>query len=107
MRRSYSASLALKIAKNNSLVSAVLAFSPGEYFQPTLSLAKELAGYQKPIFIASTKTEFPYAKKMLSGVSESMISWYTPSKGEGIHGSRVLWQSSPESEECWMASYVF
>ncbi len=104
---SYSASLVLLIAKNNTMVSAVLAFSPGEYFEPAHSLKKELTGFNKPVFAASTKNEYPFVKEMFSGISESMITWYSPSNGEGTHGSRILWKSSPDSEECWMSLLMF
>ncbi len=104
---SYSASLILIIAKNNPIVSAVLAFSPGEYFEPDLNLKSELKGFNKPLFVATTKNEQPFAKEMLSDVAQSLVTWYTPTKDEGIHGSRALWQSSPENEECWMSLVMF
>ena len=104
---SYSASLALKIAKDNKRVSAVVAFSPGEYFQPRLILKKELTKFDKPMFVASTKSESPFVKEMVSGISENQITWFVPSKNPGIHGSRALWQSTPESNECWLSLLMF
>jgi len=104
---SYSASLSLKIAKNNPLIKAVVAFSPGEYFQPHLTLKTELAKLQLPVFIAATKQERPFIKDMLSGVSDNMITWYVPSKAPGTHGSKALWQSTPGSEECWLTLLMF
>jgi dienelactone hydrolase len=104
---SYSASLALLIAKNNPLVSAVLAFSPGEYFGSAHNLKNELTGFNKPLFVASTKNEHPFAKEMLSGIPEALVTWYTPSTGEGMHGSRALWQSNPDNEACWMSVLMF
>ena len=104
---SYSASLALKIGKTNSSVLAVISFSPGEYFQSQLTLKPLLAKYDKPIFIASTVKEHPFIKEMMSGVSDNMITWWTPGKGDGVHGSKVLWQNSPSNEECWMSLLMF
>ncbi len=104
---SYSASLALKIAKENSNVSAVIAFSPGEYFQPQITLKSVLSKLDKPIFVASTKGESPFIKEMLSEVSGINILWFTPSKTAGVHGSRALWQASPESNECWLSLLMF
>jgi dienelactone hydrolase len=103
---SYSASLVLKIAKNNPSISAVLAFSPGEYF-PNLQLKNEIAKFDKPVFIASTKSENPSIKKMVSGINDSFITWFVPSKTAGIHGSRALWSSTPESSNCWMQILLF
>ena len=103
---SYSASLALKIAKNNPSISVVIAFSPGEYLQP-VTLQPLLTKMDKPVFIASTTSEYPFAKEMMSGVTGSFITWYTPSKGPGVHGSKALWQASPGSDECWMSLLMF
>ncbi|HEX2934259.1 MAG TPA: dienelactone hydrolase family protein [Bacteroidales bacterium] len=103
---SYSASLALKIGKNNQSVAAIIAFSPGEYFQPQIILKPLLAKYDKPLFIASTTTEYPFVKEMTSDIAPSLITWFTPSKS-GVHGSRALWQASPESEQCWMTLLMF
>lgn len=104
---SYSASLALKIAKGNNIVNAIVAFSPGEYFQQRLVLKTALAKLDKPIFIASTTNEHPFIKEMMSGVSDNLITWWTPSKGSGIHGSKALWHASPGNDECWMSLLMF
>lgn len=104
---SYSASLVLRIGNKNPLVSAIIAFSPGEYFQPQINLKKELKGLNTPIFVASTKKEHPFIKEMLGDVAESIITWYTPAKGDGMHGSRALWQATPGSEDCWMSLLMF
>jgi pimeloyl-ACP methyl ester carboxylesterase len=104
---SYSASLSLKIAKDNNRVAAIIAFSPGEYFQPQVTLKKALAKFDKPIFVASTKSENPFIKEMFSGISGNQITWFVPSKNPGIHGSRALWQTTPESDECWLSLLMF
>jgi hypothetical protein len=104
---SYSASLALKIAKDIPSVSAIVAFSPGEYFQPTIQLKTLLTKLEKPIFIASTKTEYPFIKEMMANVPKKLIQWWTPAKGTGIHGSRALWQTSEGNEDCWMSLLMF
>jgi len=104
---SYSASLALKLAKNNPRVAAVVAFSPGEYFQPQLNLKTVIAKLDKPVFIGSMKSEHPFVKEMMSGISDNLVTWWTPSKVPGIHGSRALWKTSAESSECWMSLLMF
>jgi len=104
---SYSASLALKIAKDNAKVNAIVAFSPGEYFEQNLVLKVALAKLDKPVFIASTINEHPFIKEMMSGVSDNLITWWTPSKGAGIHGSSALWHSSLCNDECWMSLLMF
>jgi dienelactone hydrolase len=103
---SYSASLVIKISVNNPSVSAVIAFSPGEYFE-TLPLKDIISKLDKPLFIASTKAEKPPIKEMVSGINENYITWFVPSKAKGIHGSRALWDASPESNGCWMQLLMF
>ena len=103
---SYSASLVLRIGKNDPFVSAIIAFSPGEYF-PNLNLKNEIAKLNKPIFIGSTVSERPYIKEMLSGINDALITWFVPSKSKGVHGSRALWAASPESKDCWMQLLFF
>lgn len=104
---SYSASLVLKNAKNNPRINAVIAFSPGEYFQPQIAFKSLLTKFDKPVFVAATKSEYPFVKEMMSGVQPRLITWWTPSKAPGIHGSRALWPSSPENESCWMSLLMF
>lgn len=104
---SYSASLVLKIAKKNPKIAAVVVFSPGEYFQPKLNFKTLLTGFDKSAFVVSTKSEYPFVKEMLSGVYENLVTWWKPAKTEGIHGSRALWESSPESNNCWMSLLLY
>lgn len=86
---SYSASLVLKLAAENPLVSAVVSFSPGEYFgQPGL-----VAGWNSqvkvPRFFAATSEE------MENGVLDIYMA--SPDEGNkliaygnGVHGSSAL-----------------
>lgn len=103
---SYSASLTMRISKNNPSVKAAIVFSPGEYFAK-IKLKEEIANFDKPLFIGSTASEYPYIKEMVADINSNFISWFVPSKTKGIHGSRALWSTSPENEECWMALLQF
>jgi pimeloyl-ACP methyl ester carboxylesterase len=100
---SYSASLALKIAKINDKVQAVAAFSPGEYFNG-MDLEKEIAGLNVPVFATSSKKESADVTKLLAGVESKTI--FVPT-AEGDHGSKVLWESSPAHDEYWAAFTAF
>ncbi len=92
---SYSASLALKVAKNNPKVIAVVAFSPGEYFGSDFSVKDHLVGYDKPVFVSATQREFPSIVEMTSGVPSDKKTLFKPGKDKkGIHGSKILWNSS-------------
>jgi len=102
---SYSASLDLLLAKDNSKIKAVIAFSPGEFF-PGVEVNNEIEGLSKPLFIGTTKDELPYTKKILRNVESRYYTLFTPS-GDGSHGSKALWLSSPQSEEYWLALMMF
>lgn len=99
---SYSASLALIIASRSKDVEAVVAFSPGEYFQPETRVKEKLAGLDKPIFAASSELEYDYVKDLLLEIPDTYKTIYRPSKGRGTHGAKALWDESENSKECWL-----
>ena len=98
---SYSASLRLKVAKENPNVKAVLSFSPGEYFGSKLALGKTIAGLDKPTFITSSKSEAKGTKPLANVVTKDKITHFVPAS-DGAHGSRVLWSKQPFSDEYWI-----
>lgn len=104
---SYSASLALMMAENSASVMAVVAFSPGEYFQPELEVKNKLYSLRKPVFAASTDLEYTYVVDLLSEVPDSSKTFFKPDKGRGVHGAKALWEESPGSKECWFQLAYF
>jgi dienelactone hydrolase len=104
---SYSASLSLLLAKENTHVKAVIAFSPGEYFNKENMIRDAIQGLSKPIFAASSASEFPYMKEMLSKVKTLNLTMFKPAKGNGEHGSKALWQNNPDSSEYWLSLMLF
>lgn len=103
---SYSASLALKIGKENEKVAAVIAFSPGEYFDNLLNVGNTIAGLDKPVYATSSKAEAASVMQLLMRVKSSQKVQYLP-KGEGIHASRALWKDSPDNQEYWTSLKSF
>ncbi len=103
---SYSASLALAIAKDNNHVFAVAAFSPGEYFVQKDFVAKHIDGLNKPVFITSSKEEADAVTDLVKDVVSLIKVQYIP-KSKGDHGSKVLWNSSSLHEEYWIALMSF
>ncbi|MBI2967284.1 MAG: hypothetical protein HYY40_05660 [Bacteroidetes bacterium] len=99
---SYSASLALKIAKENDRVMAVIAFSPGEYFDNVLHLAKTILGLDKPVFTASSKSEAPGVATLLKSVKEGKAVQYIPDV-KSRHGSSALWSDNGDHKKVWKA----
>jgi len=104
---SYSASLCLKVAKNNPKVKAVVAFSPGEYFKPDLIVKDELKGMDKPVFAASSQREYPYLLELFTYVSSKNKTLFKPQNGKGQHGSKTLWKEYESSREYWLALLIF
>lgn len=104
---SYSASLCLKIAKNEPKIKTVIAFSPGEYFLPKIKIADELKGYLKPTFIASSKREFKYIEEMFTEVPTDYKTFFQPQEGDGVHGAKALWKDNKTNKEYWLALFLF
>lgn len=98
---SYSASLALIVANESREVKAVVAFSPGEYFNPEMQVKEKVKGLNKPVFAASSEIEYKYIVELLSEVADTAKIIYKPSKGRGVHGAKALLEESDGSRECW------
>ena len=101
---SYSSSLALILASEHpDEISAVLAFSPGEYFKlggkPVSKYAKNIT---QPAFITSAKSE----EKSWRGIADQITSegsvFFVP-QGNGRHGSSALHEKTSNSAEYWAA----
>ena len=105
---SYSSSLALILASQHpSEVSAVLAFSPGEYFKlDGKKVADFAANIAQPAFITSAKSE----GKSWRGIAEKITSqgsvFFVP-EASGRHGSSALLDQSSGHEEYWTAVEAF
>jgi len=104
---SYSASLALIEATNNFKVKAVIAFSPGEYFDNDHFVKESTSNLFVPVLALSGKNEFFAMEEMLNHLNKKHLTLFRPSQGEGVHGSRSLWKDNPNSEEYWMALTMF
>jgi dienelactone hydrolase len=103
---SYSASLAIKIANENSNVSAVALFSPGEYFEDTNFVRSQTSSFLKPMFITSSREEADSVTDLLKDVNSRIKIQYIPSS-KGDHGAKVLWTQSPYNQEYWIALMSF
>jgi len=103
---SYSASLVLKVGKENDKVSAIIAFSPGEYFDKKLDVAAAVYGLSKPVWVTSTQKEVPDVNSIMKGIKSKNKVQYIPT-GEGVHGSKALWKSQAGNEEYWIKLIPF
>jgi len=98
---SYSASLALKLAKEMSQVKAVIAFSPGEYFGKELSVKETARGLSKPTFVACAAKEKKWTDEIANGINTSKLIYFAPSKG-GDHGAKALNKETPGQTAYWI-----
>ena len=105
---SYSASLALILASEHpNEISAVLAFSPGEYFKLNGKQVSEYAAnITQPAFITSAKSE----EKSWRGIADQITSdgsVFLVPEGNGRHGSSALFEKTPNYAEYWTAVEQF
>jgi pimeloyl-ACP methyl ester carboxylesterase len=103
---SYTATLALEVAKDNPKVSAVVAFSPGEYFGGH-SVKETISGLSKPYFVTGAIKEKPYITELMSGTNSPQGILFFPEEGKGRHGASNLWKKSADASEYWLALIVF
>lgn len=103
---SYSASLALTIAKDELKVGALVVFSPGEYFSSNGYVANSISKISIPVLALSSRSEYPKMESLFSSVNENLKTLFCPTD-EGKHGSKALWDSNPSSKEYWMAVTMF
>ena len=104
---SFSASLCLKIAKERPDIRAVIAFSPGEFFAPQISIKKTISGISIPMYIGCTKSEFQYVKEMFENVKPQKLIIFRPEKADGLHGTKTLWWESSTRNEYWLSLLFF
>ncbi|MDH3200508.1 MAG: alpha/beta hydrolase [Myxococcales bacterium] len=107
---SYSASLVFRLAAEHpDEVVALLAFSPGEYFQKThgKKYIQSFAGSVKhPVFVTSAKAEREKAKLIFEAVPAEKKILFTPAS-LGQHGSRALWAKWKDNDVYWAAVNAF
>lgn len=104
---SFSASLCLLIAKNNPDVKAVVAFSPGEFFRPQVSMQDSLKGFDKLTLIAGSKSEYPYLIELAQNIPAEKVTIFVPTRTEGEHGVKALLKSDPASNDYWLSLLMF
>lgn len=104
---SFSASLCLMVAKNSSNIQAVIAFSPGEFFRPEVSVKDKIKDLSIPVFVSSTNLEMEYIKDLLSGIPSENKTIFSPKTGMGLHGIKMLNNDYEFSNDCWFDLLLF
>ncbi len=105
---SYSAGLSLHLAESNENVEAVIAFSPGDYFEEQRPpLVERMKNFTKPFLITSAKHESKVITSFLDNtISDSLHVHFIPEK-DGKHGSKALWSETINHEEYWSEIKLF
>ncbi len=104
---SFSAGLCIKAARENAHVSAVLAFSPGEFFRPYFGLKEVANGFDKKLFVTGSENEIPYLLEIFEGMDNELLTLYRPSVKANTRGVALLNNKNPYSNEVWLAVLIF
>jgi dienelactone hydrolase len=107
---SYSAALVFELAaKHPKEISAVMAFSPGEYLTEKHAVHEAARDVRVPVFIdsAADKEEIANGKSILAAVSSKQKQQYVPRNG--VHGASTLRADKNPSgvDDNWSALYAF
>lgn len=98
---SYSAALSFYLGSQYpNDIKAILAFSPGEYFEIGDKTIGSFAAQVKcPVFICSAKSEEQYWRMIYDAIPGDKY-FYLPQE-EGFHGSKALWPDKEGHELAW------
>ncbi len=103
---SFSASLSLILAKVRDDISGVVALSPGEYFAGTLPVRQQIAGLEKPAWIAAGASEIGFVRELTEGIAGLYKQVFLVNQ-ENVRGTRILSTNEPVSSEAWLSLMVF
>lgn len=104
---SSSASLCLKVAKERDEISAVMALSPGEFFQPEFSLEFVFSDYKIPVYITGNQAEISYLKTISSDLKEEYKTIFSASENTRGRGTALFMPGNPTQNEYWMSVLIF
>ncbi len=104
---SYSASLALIQTAKDLRTKAVVAFSPGEYFDNPEFVSSKIKDIAVPVIVLSSKAECPSVKELIGSIKrQNLVTQFCPTQN-GKHGSSALWKSNPSNGDYWLAITMF
>ncbi|MEO6773380.1 MAG: alpha/beta hydrolase [Kofleriaceae bacterium] len=106
---SYSSSLVLVLGAELH-ADAILAFSPGEYFddqgKPATWVADSVGAIAVPVFITSAKSEAQVWAPIAAAIDPAQLTTFVPATA-GHHGSSTLWPTQPDHAAYWTAVTAF
>jgi pimeloyl-ACP methyl ester carboxylesterase len=102
-----SASLCFITAAGNPDVMAIIALSPGEYFQPWKTLAREVEKNTQMVFVSATQTDYAYLQQLMSALPSHRLTLFKPEKSKGFRGTAALTSAGESNSEYWFALMMF
>lgn len=108
---SYSAALAVRLgAEMPDYATAILVFSPGEYFKAfgkAPDYIKQFASKLTiPVYATAAKQEIAGVTSIFDKTPEAQLTLYKP-ETSGNHGAKALWQEFPDSRGYWDSTTEF
>jgi pimeloyl-ACP methyl ester carboxylesterase len=104
---SYSSALIIKVAANNkNKVKSIISYSPGEYFNDTTIIGKNLKKLEIPVYITCAKNEVSYTKDLANHSNNKKLVFYIPTS-DGKHGAKALWKRNKDNAEYWESLLKF
>jgi dienelactone hydrolase len=101
---SYSASLALMIGAESKKLSAVIAFSPGDYLRPRGTVAKAAARLKVPLLVVAPENEREQATTLFEAAASRHKTLMVDPRN--LHGSRTLFLAD-DPKPAWKAVLEF
>jgi predicted alpha/beta hydrolase len=104
---SYSAALVLVLGADQAIApDAVVAFSPGEYFEdlgkPADWIATQARGLAVPVFLTSARDEAAQYRGIAAAIVPARLTAFVPT-GKGRHGASALWPREADHAAYWTA----
>jgi dienelactone hydrolase len=103
---SYSASLALILAKEDDRVKRVIAFSPGEFLGNQETVRSAIPNLEKPVFITGGEAEFDINVKPIVDILPKFNVTICKQK-LGNHGTKTLWDKSDNTNKIYEKLFRF
>jgi dienelactone hydrolase len=104
---SASATLVLKVARSHPRVSAVLAFSPGEFLRPRTSLKEIVSNLDKPVFVAGSAEEYPYLTEVFAHMDPGLVTLSEGIEQNPHRGTEMLRPGNPVRDQFWLSLLLF
>jgi hypothetical protein len=74
---------------------------------PEIKIQEAIALLEKPVFITSSKAEFPYVSELASGIDQNYVSLFEPKQGAGERGTGSFSVDYEYNTEYWLALLLF